>query len=80
MNRDAFDPSKQLLPIGYWVRLVIVATLFFGGIICMFSYSVLAGVCISLCAPIFSKFSGFKEMHKKYKALVQAHNMYKTKK
>ncbi|SCX46482.1 hypothetical protein [Variovorax sp. EL159] len=56
------------LPMGYWLRLAVAYALFIGGVACAFSYNEIVGAAMVLCTPIFIKFSGFREMHKKHKA------------
>lgn len=73
MENETFDPTKQLLPLGYWVRFAIVSSLAIGGIVCMFYYNEWVGIAISFCAPIFARLSGLREMTKKYKTAIQEH-------
>jgi hypothetical protein len=58
----------QLLPMGYWLRLFVMLVLVVGGAVCAVFYNELVGGVMAACAPLFSKFSGFQQMHKKHKA------------
>lgn len=72
MSNEPFDPSKQLYPLGYLLRLAAVLALVIGGGVCVIFYNQIVGGVMWICVPFFQRFSGLREMHKKHKAEMAA--------
>lgn len=72
MNNEPFDPSKQLFPLGYFLRIALVLVLLIGGAVCLAFYSPIVGGVMLIGVPVFQRLSGLREMHKKHKAEMEA--------
>jgi hypothetical protein len=73
MSNEPFDPSKQFFPLGYFVRIGVLFALLIGGVVCVIFYNQLVGAALLICVPLFQRFSGLREMHKKHKAEMEAY-------
>jgi hypothetical protein len=72
MSNEPFDPSKQLFPLGYFLRIAVVFVLVIVGTVCVIFYNQIVGAVMLVCVPFFQRFSGLREMHKKHKAEMEA--------
>lgn len=59
--------------MGYFLRIAVLGALLVGGVVCVIFYNQLVGAALLICVPLFQRFSGLREMHKKHKAELEAY-------